>query len=457
MKHWESIYELTDHYFKWIYLVHILIAANNVLCETVISRVFSVCVLACASIVLLGRLFQYRKSLHYPLFNCYILFLLSFVISMLVNLRYGIYYNIKILIWMMIQFGTLYLFDAKMKKENVLIQVHQVMKLLIACVSLINFIGIVMAFSHFINYRVLSEDVYFLIGFAPWGRLYGLNTDPNYSAAVTVVTMILAFYFWRSTVSSNIRKLYISSIVIQLIALAMGASRTGLVALLVSAFLYAFLHSRYQKIKIYRAVGVAFLAVILSFTSQKLIVMSFNTVMSLQSQLLQQRTDTEDKPITKISRETELSGDISNRRFSLWKDAIAVTKTAPVFGVTFGNFVTYAEANLPNSYMLTNDLTVFNAFHNMVMDLMASQGMVGLISFGVLVIASLCVLLRQRKKLNEIESALCICLFSACSALVVASMFTSCILYVNNQVTVLFWMLWGFLIYFMTSEEGRHE
>ena len=40
-------------------------------------------------------------------------------------------------------------------------------------------------------------------------------------------------------------------------------------------------------------------------------------------------------------------------------------------------------------------------------------------------------------------------LFSGCITIVASSMFVSEILYVNNETTVVFWTLWGFLIYFI--------
>ena len=106
---------------------------------------------------------------------------------------------------------------------------------------------------------------------------------------------------------------------------------------------------------------------------------------------------------------------------------------------------------LINSTILARGFTppilynLFDAFHNMIMDLLASQGIVGIVLFIFIIIHSLesiikCFRFASVKKKNE-----CAYLFSVCMAVVASSMFVSEILYVNNQITVIFWILWGYL------------
>ena len=129
-----------------------------------------------------------------------------------------------------------------------------------------------------------------------------------------------------------------------------------------------------------------------------------------------------------------------------------------------GNHTEWNSSTTLNSLSLSKSTTtvlrgkyrthmVFNAFHNMFMDLIASQGIIGFIMFIGIMIASLCYLIRYYKNISEKNKLACIFLFSACSSIVVSSLFVSQILYVNNQITVLFWILWGFLIYFVKKGE----
>ena len=152
-----------------------------------------------------------------------------------------------------------------------------------------------------------------------------------------------------------------------------------------------------------------------------------------------------------------MEGDVSNRRFDLWNNAFELFKTSPIFGISFGNNVTYAEEKLPNCYMLTNGFAVFDAFHNMFMDLLSSQGIVGTIMFLLIMISSLIYILKNYKFIKDEDILKCIALFSGCITIVASSMFVSEILYVNNETTVVFWTLWGFLIYFIYKNKESGE
>ena len=152
-----------------------------------------------------------------------------------------------------------------------------------------------------------------------------------------------------------------------------------------------------------------------------------------------------------------MQGDVSNRRFDLWKNSVEIFKMSPVVGIGFGNIVSYSEAELPDCYLLTNGFSIFNAFHNMFMDLIASQGIIGTVIFLVIIVMSLIYLLRNYKKIPEEDKLKCTLLFSCCVGILVSSMFVSQILYVNNQTTVIFWLLLGFLMFFVTSAKKEEK
>jgi len=91
------------------------------------------------------------------------------------------------------------------------------------------------------------------------------------------------------------------------------------------------------------------------------------------------------------------------------------------------------------------------------MDLLASQGIIGAAAFLALVVHNLRYLSRNRESASPQERMLLAFLFSTCLAVAVSSMFVSEILYVNNQCSVLFWLLWGYLIYFAGHKENPDE
>ena len=316
-----------------------------------------------------------------------------------------------------------------------------------------NLISMLMLFANYCDYCILDDGRSFLIGVAYWGRLYGIHTDPNYGSVLSVIALISGIYFCITSEKMWMRILKLISVALQAMFIIFSVSRTGLVTTCVCTFIFSFIYSLHGKKKIIYACIVSMIAVIAVVIVDKGVIMSYNYAIIQIVEAENDKDSSEKEEIVKIGREEELQEDVSNRRFELWKNAIEITKTSPVVGVSFGNFISYAKKNLPGCYMVSNGFTVFNAFHNMFMDLIASQGIIGFIMFIGIMIASLCYLIRYYKNISEKNKLACIFLFSACSSIVVSSLFVSQILFVNNQITVLFWILWGFLIYFVKKGE----
>ena len=335
------------------------------------------------------------------------------------------------------------------------------MFLIIGITSVMNLISMIMMFVNYCGYCILDDGRSFLIGVAYWGRLYGIHTDPNYGSVLSVIALIAGIYFFLKLKKTWLRVLMIISAALQAMFIIFSASRTGLVATCVCMLLFWFMYSLHKKKKIIRACIVAVVAVVVVLGVNKGVVVGYNYTVTQISKLQEEhkkpdKKDEEKKDeMVKLGRKEELEGDVSNRRFDLWKNAVDMTKTSPVVGVSFGNFIPYAEENLPDCYMISNDFATFNAFHNMFMDLIASQGIIGFIVFIGIMLSSLWYLLKHYKTIPEADKPVCAFLFSACAAMLVSSLFVSEILYVNNQVTVLFWTLWGFLIYFVKKGEQQ--
>ncbi len=447
--------------FKYCYIIHILLAFNTLLVDKAILNVTSVIVLVLGVVCILYRFVHIKNYIRYPFVILYILFLVLFGLSCLFNIHYGVTENAKIFMWMTFQFGLLYAFDLKKDEEKVRNEFRISMFLIIGITSVMNLISMIMMFVNYCGYCILDDGRSFLIGVAYWGRLYGIHTDPNYGSVLSVIALIAGIYFFLKLKKTWLRVLMIISAALQAMFIIFSASRTGLVATCVCMLLFWFMYSLHKKKKIIRACIVAVVAVVVVLGVNKGVVVGYNYTVTQISKLQEEhkkpdKKDEEKKDeMVKLGRKEELEGDVSNRRFDLWKNAVDMTKTSPVVGVSFGNFIPYAEENLPDCYMISNDFATFNAFHNMFMDLIASQGIIGFIVFIGIMLSSLWYLLKHYKTIPEADKPVCAFLFSACAAMLVSSLFVSEILYVNNQVTVLFWTLWGFLIYFVKKGEQQ--
>ena len=155
-----------------------------------------------------------------------------------------------------------------------------------------------------------------------------------------------------------------------------------------------------------------------------------------------------------IGREDEINNDISNRRFDIWKSCFEVFKTSPIVGVSFRNMILYSKDILPNTYIVNNDLSDFDAAHNMFFDVLVSQGAVGVLVFISFIIATLCLVFKNIKKTIKNDKNITIILVSICTQLLISSMFLSHILYVNNITTFLFWLYFGYFVWFLQNKKN---
>lgn len=477
--------------FKYFYLSHILLVCNVYLFDTLLTKITSVCVVLLGSGILLLRLIKWKKYYQSKRYLIYILFMLSYLISSLSTIQYGMINNFKIMLWMCFQIGILFVFDVSCDEKKNSDFLKTCLKIIITYSTIYNTISLIMLALQYTSFRFLNNGRSMLIGLAPWGRLYGVYTDVNYGAILTVIAFASALYFIKTPGKWSAKILYILSTLPQLLFLSYSASRTGAVTLCVFVGLCTFLKISVVRRKLIQGICLTFISIGVSFGCIKLPVVIYNLLsqngytstntdnsktineinsngrsiedqvivddidngtIGISNSFVMTRMTVEEKIIfdengggIQIGRDDELKEDISNRRFDLWKNAIEIFMDSPVFGISFGNYLPYVRENLPNCYMINNDGDTFDAFHNMIMDLLASQGIVGIVLFIFIIIHSLesiikCFRFASVKKKNE-----CAYLFSVCMAVVASSMFVSEILYVNNQITVIFWILWGYL------------
>ena len=160
-----------------------------------------------------------------------------------------------------------------------------------------------------------------------------------------------------------------------------------------------------------------------------------------------------------LHREEELEDDISNGRFSVWKDGIELWETSPVVGISYRNISAYAQKNLPDCYILNKEVAL-NTFHNLFVDVLVSQGLAGiLILLGVLVAilrSSIrgCRRLKAGKLQTRDQAAL---LGAALLPIMIGALFLSDILYMNSPSSVLFWILLGSWCRMMREPEGENK
>ena len=124
-----------------------------------------------------------------------------------------------------------------------------------------------------------------------------------------------------------------------------------------------------------------------------------------------------------------------------------IAEEEPLFGASHFNILSYVRERLPESYLITNEHMEFSTMHNVLIDVLASQGILGLAIFLLAIAVSLVTLFKNRKKCfskeNHFENAM---YFSLVVTVFFSSMFMTEIVYVISPMTLLFWISLGQII-----------
>ncbi len=372
-------------------------------------------------------------------------FIVSFVISMLMNFKYGFYDNFRALIFLVFQICILFAIDAVKSLERLKKDIRFIVNYYIigvAIMSVASFIVMILGINILTEGGADNPVPAYAIGFY-WGRLFGIYWDPNIGAIMAVTAALLSLGF-AYIIRSNKKQvvLYLINVFVQVCYVTFSGSRSGRICLVVGITLLTFLYALKSVKTIFKlnrtlsVILVTVIALALSYGAPKVISSVYNGCITIFS------SETSD---LKVEREDAVvSSDISNRRFDIWNSAYELYTTSPVYGVSHFNIVPYAEANEPDAYIINNGHMQFNTMHNVLVDVLVSQGTLGILVF---VSAMLCMaigiikgIIKLFKTENYLTGAL---LFTLIVVSVCSSMFMTELVYVITPITLIFWYALG--------------
>ena len=447
--------------FKVFYLLHVLLAFNCFLYRMKILDYTSILITVMGIILLINRVRNIKNNVSYKFLWILILFLFSYVISMLVNWKYGYIGNIKGGMWMTFQFFLLYLMETEEQENKYIHELKVLSSVLIIYTFVCSFLGVLMTIFSYGGRFNFEDGTGTFYGFI-WGRLWGCYTDPNHGALITAVAVFLAIYLFQSTQKIILKIILSISIIINYLYLVFSDSRSAKISFTIGCMVwfYWFLRGRKKEQKVYKKIlnGVLIvlvtLGVYISFGVVKNIYNSY-VVSCEQSEQLENIQTMEVGKEKTLGREADIEEDYSNRRFDIWKSGAELFNENKIVGITFRNIVSYAETEMPDTYIISNDYGKFNSFHNVVIDVLVSQGIIGIVIFFVLGMAIFIYAVKKMIFEEKYKSLECQILFPIILLLAIDSMFISAIFYVNSPETVLFWSLLGYFVWFLGKKEEK--
>lgn len=453
--------------FKIYYLLYVLVAFTALLNGCRFMNAATLLLSVGGAALVLGMMIQFRLYLKAKNIWLVLLFLLSYVFSSLMTFKYGITDNIKELLWLIFPMLLLYIAEVRYSAK----EMQKEFKILSAIYVLYSTIAGAVSISMLFwgrNFTFQDEsDSWRTIGFK-WGRLWGVFDDPNHGATILVAGIVLAVYLILVTKNKALRVCWGLTALIQYIYIIFSDSRTGQLALAFAVFIGGALafnrtfqnKGRLPRIALSVVLAALLSAVVIGITFE--VKQAYNIVdKKIQIQELKQsRAQSQAQSAVpkekerEVGRKKDLEKDVSNGRISIWKSGLEIAKASPIYGVSFRNMTAYAQKNLPDTYLVNNPGEAkYDSLHNAVMDILVSQGLIGIIIAAAILVNTI-LYIRKRWKYTdkEIYTLQCVCL-AVILAMGTASMFISMVFYLNSPQTYIFWLCLGYFIFSIKKKE----
>lgn len=460
--------------FKMLYLSLALLSFNAFAYYQPWMKYLILAVTAYGALTILYRLKNFKDYIKTPYLFVGIFFLLSYIITAVVNRRYGLMESTKGLVWLTFQILLLYCCDYTKPVERVKTEFKWIGLLFVAYTTAACTASLFLFAKRYGEIFLLDNDQFVLRGFI-WGRLWGVFSDPNYASASVCISVVLCLYFFSVSKKWYYRAATIFSLAVSFLYLAFSDSRTGYVTLFCGIFVWIYLRysekikvagKAINKRKLLQSAVALSVAIVVSVGTVGVVIQTkelYNSAVATDTkneptdEPTDEPTNEQDNPFQVKRSSIEEETDLTNRRLDIWKSGLEIFQTAPIVGVGFRNIVAAAKENTPNTYIINNSVVDFDAFHNMFMDILVSQGLVGFIlfmSFAMLCAISILRLILSRKTDHFLVFAT---LLAAVIASLVSSCFVSDTVYVNSPNAVIFWIFLGYLMRIATVQKGNVE
>ena len=231
-----KVFDIIEFLFKLCFLIYGLASFNSFLAHTKFIAFFLFSSGVLAGILLVYRVIHFYYFIHSKLFWLSMTFLVSYIVSFLLNIEYANINGIKTLVFMGMQFCLLLATDKRksfndQKRELKAILTFFNSYMFVSAVS-----SIVLFFCKYSNIAERNGQR-ILSGFV-WGRLWGVFVDPNYGSVLAAMALIISLYAIKKYKNLPLRIVNVLNICAQILYIAFSDSRTGLVVLLTALFVY---------------------------------------------------------------------------------------------------------------------------------------------------------------------------------------------------------------------------
>lgn len=419
-------------------------------------------------------------------------------LSAIVNYKYALLSNIKEICWMCIMFFLIQSVDSFRSKEKNL----RLFKIITNMFVVIWFVGVFVSFCQFIvgygdvvpTPNIGKGEVH-SIGFMN-GRLFGVFVDPNFAAMGAFMAIIFAVLYLVDKKTKKTAKIfYVITVVFEVLYIILSASRTAAISVTVGiCFLMFFLVRKAKFSQKYRPAMRETVSVIAALVFSVVLVFGgllmreglayvpgffsyITTDHNVNDDVDDSAKHTTEKTVVDsdedgsepvdgnsephgehispadMHRQDVGTGNISNNRFKIWKDAIDIWKTTPIVGASPRGYLEYASDKLGDMYIVQKKYAV----HNTYISVLLFTGILGTL-FAVAWFAFVVYKLLRYLFSKKVESSgaymrvlllSAILVAEAVSALALSKMF-----FTHLVTDTLLWFIVGYILYYISLTEN---
>lgn len=446
--------EIIEVIFKVCYLLLTLATFITVIYASPVQPLLVKASLVLGMVLILIRVVKIRKYAKMPCVILMVLFCVSFLLTTVMNRQYGITENGKWVIWTGIQFFALYVCDVERSEEKYRREFRILSHILIVCSSIAALASMVQLVQVYSQYITTADGEFIVTGYT-WGRLWGVYTDPNYGAVISVISITLSLLFFLQK-KGLIRIAYIVSIILNFVYFVYSDSRTGEIAIVVSVGLFLILWFSKKKASAKKIVrfGVPVILIVCiaaaGFGGMQVMKSQYGKYYAaVSAERAKNRPKQEvKKDNSTAGRKQDIQQDVSNGRFALWQSAVEVWETSPVYGAGYSTFVPYAQEHTPDTYAVNNDQGNYTSMHNTFFNALAFQGTIGAVLFVLIALRILTYVLIPVLKDQSDGSAELAAMLACTGAVVVSMMFLLEGIYTNSPGSFVLWTFTGYMVRF---------
>ena len=456
----EKNIEFIQNLFAVIFMIYAILSCCGLTYGRPIIKPFMWGSFLLSAVILLYRLINIKKYFKVPITIFSLMMVGAVGISTLLNRQYSFKSNVIFCIYWAFYFLVLFTTEKNRKKENCKKTLRIAATTFTVYTTLFTVVSFILYFAGVSEtHDVPGGNYTYNIGFR-WGRLWGIFLNPNHGAVSCAITILFLIYVFRNRKKIWERILIVLDIGVHLLYIVFSDSRTGTVVLSIGVAIYVFaiLLKTFNRKKVLTILISGVIAVGIAagcFTGVRQIRKPVNIIISyVNSQTGDNDPDKPDDNI--IDRGYDLSEDISNRRFDVWKSGVEVFTHSGknmIFGLSYCGFTEYAQENMPDTYIVNNDYAVMITLDNEILNILISDGIFGIISAVAFIGYILVFVIIKFRKVKRDEKYFVALQLAILFPLACAAMFSSIMFYHFSPNAVMFWIVLGQLMAYLDAGE----